>query len=84
MLDLSGGITSVFTLIYRYVDKINKIQIEGWNRVAELSERHLRKGSPVIITGRLATDVYAGRERDSRHCTRIVMYNLFLKKENIG
>ncbi len=42
------------------------IKIETWNKTAELCDRYLRKGSGVLIEGRLKIDEYETRDGQKR------------------
>jgi len=48
------------------------IEIETWGRQAETCEQYLRKGSPVLVEGRLKYDTWEGNDgqKRSRHKVR--------------
>jgi len=52
------------------------IKIEAWNKTAELCDRYLKKGSPVLIEGRLKIDEYETREGEKRRDPVVVAFNV--------
>jgi len=48
------------------------VNIEAWDRLGEVCQEYLKKGSLVYVDGRLKTDKYEGREGDTRYYTKVV------------
>ena len=48
------------------------VNIEAWDRLGEVCQEYLKKGSLVYVEGRLKTDKYEDREGDTRYYTKVV------------
>jgi single-strand DNA-binding protein len=48
------------------------VNIEVWDRLGEVCQEYLKKGSLVYLEGRLKTDKYESREGDTRYYTKVV------------
>ena len=53
-------------------------RIVSWGKLAELCSRHLRKGSPVFVEGRLTNRSYEGSDKNTHYITEIVLNDLHL------
>lgn len=51
----------------------------AWGRTAELVEQMLRKGSAVVIEGRLVHRSYEGKDRVKRYITEVLISDFKLK-----
>jgi single-strand DNA-binding protein len=49
-----------------------------WNRQAEVAAQYLKKGSKVLIEGKIKTRSYEGRDGVTRYITEVVCTNLVL------
>lgn len=47
-------------------DDVLFVDVEAWNKTAELCVQYLRKGSQVLVEGRLKLDQYTTREGEKR------------------
>ncbi len=57
------------------------VNIEAWNRLGEVCQEYLRKGSLVFVEGRLKTDKYEDKG-DTKYFTKVVIQSLeFLDKK---
>ena len=52
------------------------VNIEAWDRLAEICHEYLTKGSLVYIDGRLRTNRYEDQEGEARFFTRVVAQNV--------
>lgn len=59
----SGGETR------EYTDWFN---VEAWERLGEIAQQYLKKGSLVYVEGRLKTDKYEDKSGETRYFTRVV------------
>ena len=48
------------------------VNIEVWDRLGEVCQEYLKKGSLIYLEGRLKTDKYESREGDTRYYTKVV------------
>ena len=48
------------------------VNIEAWERLGEVCQEYLKKGSLVYLEGRLKTDRYEAKEGDTRSYTKVV------------
>src|SRR5262245_46257617 len=48
------------------------VNIEAWDRLGEVCQEYLKKGSLVYLEGRLKTDKYESGEGDPRYFTKVV------------
>lgn len=48
------------------------VNIEAWERLGEVCQEYLKKGSLVYLEGRLKTDRYEAKEGDTRYYTKVV------------
>lgn len=63
--------------------KTDFINIEAWDKKAELCHKYLRKGSLVSVDGRIIVDNYKGSDGRSRSVTKIRLYDVnFLESKN--
>lgn len=54
------------------VERVEWHNIAAWRGLAELAEKHLRKGSQVYIEGKLRTRQYQDKDQQTRYITEIV------------
>lgn len=59
-------------------DETIYLKVETWGRTAEIAEQYLRKGSEVLVEGRLKIDEYTTREGEKRRDPVIVADNIQL------
>lgn len=52
--------------------------VVAWGQTAEMVERLLRKGSPVMLEGRLVHRSYEAKDGTKRYITEVVMNNFHL------
>ena len=70
-----------FTLAVNDKDKSYFFECEAWRKVAELVAGYLKKGSRVLICGKLTSDIWFNNSGQKRKATRIVVNRtLFLDK----
>lgn len=50
--------------------------IEMWDRLAEIAERYLDKGSTVYLEGKIKTDQWTDKDNNTRYTTRIRVNNM--------
>ena len=63
-----------------YTDWVN---VEAWNRLGEVCQEYLKKGSLIYLEGRLKTDKYGDQNGDSRYFTKVIALGLqFLDKKD--
>lgn len=63
--------------------KTDFINIEAWDKKAELCHKYLRKGSLVSVDGSIIVDNYKGSDGRSRSVTKIRLYDVnFLESKN--
>ena len=57
--------------------------VVAWGKVAELSEKLLRKGSEVVLEGKLVNDEYETKEGEKRYKTEVNLreFMVLTKKE---
>ena len=48
------------------------VNIEAWDRLGEVCQEYLKKGSLIYVEGRLRTDKYEARDGDTRYYTKVV------------
>ena len=48
------------------------VNIEAWDRLGEVCQEYLKKGSPVYLEGRLKTDKYEDQGGSTRYYTKVV------------
>ena len=48
------------------------VNIEAWERLGEVCQEYLKKGSLEYLEGRLKTDRYEAKEGDTRYYTKVV------------
>ena len=48
------------------------VNIEAWDRLGEVCQEYLKKGSLVYVEGRLKTDKYEDQNGDTRYYTKVV------------
>ena len=52
------------------------VNIEAWDRLGEVCQQYLHKGSLVYIEGRLKTDKYEDKEGETKYYTKVVALTL--------
>jgi single-strand DNA-binding protein len=58
------------------------VNVEAWGRLGEVSQEYLKKGSLVHVEGRLKTEKYEDKDRDTKYFTKVVAVTLqFLDKK---
>lgn len=55
--------------VKEYTDWFN---IEAWERLGEVAQQYLKKGSLVYVEGRLKTDKYEDKSGETRYFTKVV------------
>ncbi len=55
-------------------------RVVAWEKLAEICTKHLRKGSPVLIQGRLTNRAYEGNDKMMRYVTEVVLNDVHLFK----
>lgn len=50
--------------------------IEMWDRLAEIADKYLDKGSTVYVEGKIKTDQWTDKDNNTRYTTRIRVNNL--------
>lgn len=55
-------------------------RVVAWEKLAEICAKHLRKGSPVLIQGRLTNRAYEGNDKMMRYVTEVVLNDVHLFK----
>ena len=61
------------------------VNIEAWDRLGEVCQEYLKRGSLVYLEGRLKTDKYESREGDTRYYTKVVAQVVqFLSDTRVG
>ena len=58
--------------------------IVAWNKVAELCQQYLRKGSPVYIEGKITTRQWDDQNGNKRYKTEIVANQIIFLAQNHG
>jgi single-strand DNA-binding protein len=53
-------------------------RLVAWERLAELCSKHLRKGSPVLVEGRLTNRSYEGADKMMHYTTEVVVSEVHL------
>lgn len=53
-------------------------RIVSWGKLAELCARHLRKGSPVFVEGRLTNRSYEGSDKNTHYVTEVVLSDVHI------
>lgn len=53
-------------------------RIVAWEKMAELCSNHLKKGSPVMVEGRLTNRSYEGADKNTHYITEVVLKDLYL------
>jgi len=58
------------------------MNVEAWNKLGELAQQYLKKGSLVYLEGRLKTDKYEDKGGETKYFTKVVALTLqFLDKK---
>jgi len=52
------------------------VNIEAWERLSEICEQYLRKGSLVFLEGRLKTDKYEDKGGETKYYTKVVALSM--------
>jgi single-strand DNA-binding protein len=58
------------------------VNIEAWDRLGEVCQEYLRKGSLVYIEGRLKTDKYEDQNGETRYYTKVVAQTVQFLSDN--
>jgi single-strand DNA-binding protein len=59
------------------------VNIEAWDRLGEVCQEYLKKGSLVYLEGRLKTDKYEDKDGETRYYTKVVALGLqFLDRKD--
>ena len=53
------------------------IDVIAWNNTAVFAEKYFRKGSMIVVAGRLQTRTYTDRDGNKRKATEIVASNIY-------
>ena len=56
--------------------------IEVWDRLGEVCQEYLKKGSQVYVEGRLKTDKYEDQHGDTRYYTKVVAQTVQFLSDN--
>ena len=64
------------------VEAVDWLNIEAWNRLAEICHQLLRKGSLVYLEGRLQTDLYE-KDGETRSYTKVMLREMQLLESRI-
>lgn len=60
------------------------IQIQAWNKIAELCSKYLDKGSQVAVDGSIRTDNYTDKDGNKRYTTYVICSNVQFLSQNKG
>ncbi len=52
-----------------YTERVN---VEAWGRLGEVSQEYLKKGSLIYLEGRLKTEKYEDKDGDTKFFTKVV------------
>lgn len=55
-------------------------RVVAWEKLAEICSQHLRKGSPVLVEGRLTNRAYEGVDKIMHYVTEVVLNDVHLFK----
>ena len=55
-------------------------RIVAWDHLAEVSGKYLRKGSPILLEGRLTNRSYEGKDKSMHYVTEVVATDVHLLK----
>jgi len=55
-------------------------RVVAWDKLGELCAKHLFKGSPVYLEGRLTNRSYDGKDNIKRYVTEVIASNLHILK----
>ncbi|MFA6024672.1 MAG: single-stranded DNA-binding protein [Candidatus Gracilibacteria bacterium] len=55
-------------------------RIVAWEKLAEICAKHLRKGTPVMVEGRLTNRAYEGNDKVMHYVTEVVLNDVHLFK----
>ena len=68
-----------------YKDGVDFVPVSVWGTVAENCGKYLKKGSPILLEGRVQTRSYDGRDGSKRYVTEVVADNVqFLSSSQQG
>lgn len=59
-----------------YSENTNWFNVSAWNNTAEMCEKNLKKGSEVVIEGKLSVRDYEDKEGIKKYVTEIVASNV--------
>jgi single-strand DNA-binding protein len=52
------------------------VNVEAWNRLGEISQQYLHKGSLIYLEGRLKTDRYEDKGGETKYYTKVVAVSM--------
>ncbi len=67
-----------------YVTETQWHNIVAWGKVAEVAEKYLKKGSEVVVEGKLVHRNYNDKDGVKKYITEVELYNILMmdKKQN--
>lgn len=67
-----------------YVTETQWHNIVAWGKVAEVAEKYLKKGSEVVVDGKLVHRNYNDKDGVKKYITEVELYNILMmdKKQN--
>ena len=65
-------------------ERVNWVTVEAWNRVAEVAQEYLHKGSTITLSGKLREDTWESQDGSKRSRLKVVVRDMQLppKGEN--
>ena len=69
-----------------YVTETQWHNVVAWGKVAEVAEKYLKKGSEVVVDGKLVHRNYNDKDGVKKYITEVELYNILMmdKKQNEG
>ena len=58
------------------------VNIEAWDRLGEVCQEYLKKGSQVYVEGRLKTDKYEDQNGETKYYTKVVAQTVQFLSDN--
>jgi len=58
------------------------VNIEAWERLGEVCQEYLKKGSLIYLEGRLKTDKYEDKEGETKYYTKVVAQDVQFLSDN--
>lgn len=78
-------VTSFTVACDRRKDGCDFIDIVAWDKTAEFVSKHFRKGSAIIVSGRISTRKYEARDGGTRTAVEVVADEVFFaERKNNG